>query len=411
MTGGGPRFRNGVDLTNDADTRGQLDNWQLFEPGDGLQRFLRHFSLMLVLLLIGMGVLARSRNSVQRQDADMLRRVCFNWLLPAFLLRHIWLCQLDTELYVVAVYSFVFHGLWCAASHRAAIFLEVSGSRQLLGWTMLMSQGTMNSFIYPLLLRHKNFGEKSLACAVLWDLGGNMWICQFALFAIAAHYSPRPTVLESELEDDLNAHRADESDGEESEGLLPDKATFSLSRSPDALAGSGAAAKALPPAWASLAPCIPPDVLKDAFRQPVLRGCLLGFALNCLGVPLPAMADGVLWAVGEPYKMVLYFLVGFYGDHRITSSDLSSLARALGVRYVISAVIIGLTVTLLPLAPMYRQTIILVVLSPTSSYLIHLVAEHGYSETLLRLTVCGGFVSTMLSTVSQHLLMGFYDPD
>ena len=40
------------------------------------------------------------------------------WPLPAFLLRHIWLCQLDSGLYAVAVWSFVFHGLWLGARNN-----------------------------------------------------------------------------------------------------------------------------------------------------------------------------------------------------------------------------------------------------------------------------------------------------
>lgn len=414
MTGDGPRFRHGVDLSQQPDTRGELDDWQLFYPGDSMHRLMRHFGLFLVLILMGLGFFTRTRGALPKQNADQLRRVCFQWLLPAFLLRHIWLCQLDSELYLVAAYSFVFHGLWCAASIRTAFALD-AGSRQLVGWTMLMSQGTMNSFIYPLLLRHKNFGEKSLACAVLWDIGGNMWICQFALFAIAAHYSPKGA--EKELEGDFNGPRGDELDGEENESLLSDKAPatglVALGVVPLAAFGTdmGELEGKFARTWASVAPCMPTSVLKDAFAQPVLRACILGFVLNLVAAPMPAVVDYILWLVGEPYKMVLYFLVGFYGDHRISSQDLSLLARALGARYACSAAIIGLTIAFMPIAPVYHQTIILVVLSPTSSYLIHLVAEHGYGESLLRLTVCGGFISTIVSTFSQHLLMGFYDPE
>merc|ERR1711957_930862 len=63
-----------------------------------------------------------------------------------------------------------------------------------------MVQGAMNSFLYPLLLKHDLFGERALACAVLWDLGGNMWICQFALFAVAAYF--RPEASDYEMVDD-----------------------------------------------------------------------------------------------------------------------------------------------------------------------------------------------------------------
>merc|ERR1712217_89027 len=154
---------------------------------------------------------------------------------------------------------------------------------------------------------------------------------------------------------------------------------------------------------------MPKTVLVDALKQPVLRCCVLGFLLNRIGIPLPAIGDTALWFVGEPYKMVLYFLVGFYGDHRINSLEASLLTRALGARYAISIVIIGLAFASLPVELLYRQTIVLVVLSPSSSYLIHLVAEHGYGESLLRLTVCGGFLSTIVSTFLQNFLLGLLD--
>ena len=81
------------------------------------------------------------------------------WSLPAFLLRHIWLCQLDSGVHVVAVWSFVFHGLWLGASAVVSSILE-SHDRQIRGWARQMSVGAMNSVLYPLLLRHPGFGER-----------------------------------------------------------------------------------------------------------------------------------------------------------------------------------------------------------------------------------------------------------
>lgn len=406
------RFEQGVDITQrnqEPDTKGELDSWQLFEPGDSFYRILQHLSVVTVLLLIGLGFLARSHGWLLRANAEHLRRLCFTWLLPAFLLRHIWLCQLDSQLYVIAAYSLLFHGFWCFASFKVATGFQL-GSRQLTGWTMLMSQGTMNSFIYPLLLSRDSFGEKALACAVLWDLGGNMWICQFALFAIAARFSP---LTEGDLEHNLRGRNEtvqlgdmhNEADEEETESLLSDKICDHGRENGNASAKD----LNLPLTWEALASFMPRSVLLDALRQPVLRCCVLGFLLNRVGISLPAVADNALWLVGEPYKIVLYFLIGFYGDYQISSQDRSLLARCLGARYAISIVIIGLAIALLPVDLMYRQTIVLVTLSPSSSYLIHLVAEHGYGESMLRLTVCGGFLCTIISTFAQNLLIGMFD--
>mmetsp|Transcript_82833 Transcript_82833/g.208640 ORF Transcript_82833/g.208640 Transcript_82833/m.208640 type:complete len:427 (+) Transcript_82833:86-1366(+) len=398
------RFRRGADLTAPAapDTRGELDDWELFEPGDFLERVIRKVSFLFVLIIIGSGALARVNGTLARERADSLRRVCFTCLLPAFLLRHIWLCQLDGQLYALAAWSFAFHGLWFALSVRASQALEPK-DRQMRGWTMLMSQGAMNSFLYPLLLGNENFGEKSLACAVIWDLSGNMWICQFALFAIAAYF--KPGALGDEPERELNDLDAEE----EGESLLS-KSKSREHGSDEKLHGGGAGkAASIQSSLQAIAEGVPREIIIDALQQPVLICCILGFVLNFFSVPLPAIADTPLWVIGEPYKIALYFLVGFYGDHRVGPNDINRMGRALGVRYAISASIILIVVAMLPFEQMYRYTVALALLSPTSSYLIHLVGEHGYGEGLLRLTVCSGFVSTLVSTIGQNMLMAVFN--
>ena len=56
-----------------------------------------------------------------------------SWPLPAFLLRHIWLCQPDSGLYAVAVWSFVFHGLWLEARAVVSSILEPRSTNTRLG--------------------------------------------------------------------------------------------------------------------------------------------------------------------------------------------------------------------------------------------------------------------------------------
>ena len=91
-----------------------------------------------------------------RQHLHCWRQTPPSWLLSAFALRHIWPYQLDSGLYAVAVWSFVFHGLWLGASAVMSPILEPH-DRQIRGWPMLMSVSAMNSF---LLLRHPGFGER-----------------------------------------------------------------------------------------------------------------------------------------------------------------------------------------------------------------------------------------------------------
>jgi len=276
-----------------------------------------------------------------------------------------------------ALWSFVLHGCWFNLSYKAACRLEPQNLPRR-GWTMLMTQGTMNSFLYPLLLRHTRFGERALATAVLWDLGGNMWICQLALFAIAAKHSPLQ-----------HSGLLAKSDGEK-EGALKNGGM-------------------MPGLVAFIDGIMPHKVLVDALRQPVLIACILGFVLNCIHAQQPNIVDATLCVLGEPYRLVLYFLVGFYGDHKLGAREIVSLLRTLSARYTIAVIMIVIVVTALPVELMQRQTIALVVLSPTSSYLIHLVAEHGYGDALMQLTVCGAFATTVVSTFVQHMLVAIFE--
>ena len=91
-----------------------------------------------------------------RQHLHCWRQTPPLWSLPASLLRDIWLCQLDSGVYAVALWSFVFHGLWLGASAVVSLILE-SDDRQIRGWARLLSVGAMNSVLYPLLLRHPGF--------------------------------------------------------------------------------------------------------------------------------------------------------------------------------------------------------------------------------------------------------------
>ena len=104
-----------------------------------------------------------------RQHLHCWRQTPPFWPLPAFLLRHIWLCQLDSDLYAVAVRSFVFHGLWLGASAVVNSILEPH-DRQIRGWARLMSVGAMNSVLYSLLLRHPGFGEHPTWARPRWVL-------------------------------------------------------------------------------------------------------------------------------------------------------------------------------------------------------------------------------------------------
>lgn len=385
------RFKKGIDLTKPVVE--EIDEYQLTGSFSGITwligLFFPHAALISMLLLIGAGVVCREYEAIPERNVDFVRQLCFKALLPAFLFRRIWLVPIDSSLYSVAAWSMGLHTMWFCCAYIAAA-KNIPQDPQLRGWSMLMSQGALLSFLYPVLLHNSHFGDRALACAVLWDLGGNMWICQGALFAVAAYFQPKSRGRRKGM--DTYDYDADELDGlgndydDYSNGLASldgKRSAFNLSPSQV-------------------------EALKTAITHPILVGCLCGLFFNLSSFPCPYLADKALEFVGEPYKVALYFLVGFYGDHKIDREGAGQVASVLITRYCISFLIIMTVWFLVPVDALVRQTLVVAILSPCSTLTIYLVKEHNYGENLMKNTVVCVFFSVLISTFCQHSLVAYF---
>lgn len=384
------RFKKGTDLTKQVVE--EIDEWQVTGSFSTVTWLIGlvfpHAALISMLLLIGGGVACREYDAVPERNIDFVRQLCFKALLPSFLFRRIWLVPIDSSLYGIAAWSLVLHIMWFCLTY------VVSGKTmphdpQLRGWSMLMSQGALLSFLYPVLLHNSHFGDRALACAVLWDLGGNMWIVQGALFAVAAYFEPKSRgKRRGGGYDDFDGLEADEMDGlgddydDYSNGLSSLNNSNQSGLNPSQVAA-----------------------IKAALTHPILLGCLTGLFFNLLSMPCPYVVDKLLELVGEPYKVALYFLVGFYGDHKLDREGAGLVATALGTRYAISIAMIMTVWFFVPVDALVRETIVLAILSPCSTLTIYLVAEHNYGEKLMKNTVCCVFFSVLFSTFCQHALV------
>eukprot|EP00931_Biecheleriopsis_adriatica_P079422 TRINITY_DN52817_c0_g1_i1.p1 TRINITY_DN52817_c0_g1~~TRINITY_DN52817_c0_g1_i1.p1 ORF type:complete len:374 (-),score=63.72 TRINITY_DN52817_c0_g1_i1:76-1197(-) len=343
-----------------------------------IEALLANSTLLSIFGLMGLGVLARRRKWLSVKRADGIRWACFEYLLPAVLLRNIWIAPVDVGLSGIA--------FWSAVVSVLRFFFLLSLSRVVepldkyrRGWLLLMTQGEMLALLYPLLLSTPHLAGRALACCILWDLGGNMWLCQGVLFGIAEHFfegaprRPRQS-LQVDADDVEAAVDADQAKKEQT-----------------------TAGNVLRVAW-------------SVATKPLLHYCFLAFMFNFLGIALPQVLDILLWVLSLPFKPGIYFVVGFYGAaHAISSSDLLEVLQVLLIRYS-AAMLLSIAVNCVIVEPLFSQTITLALFSPVTSNVIHIVAEQGSGDEQLKLTVCTGFASTVISTALQLSLLAWFSP-
>eukprot|EP00440_Ansanella_granifera_P046707 gb/GFBE01050582.1/.p1 GENE.gb/GFBE01050582.1/~~gb/GFBE01050582.1/.p1 ORF type:complete len:336 (+),score=58.96 gb/GFBE01050582.1/:1-1008(+) len=296
---------------------GLHESWILLEV------LLTNSTLLTIFGLMGLGAVARRRNWLTTKSADRIRWVCFEYLMPAVLLRNIWIAPVDVALSAVAVWSAIFHVLRFFVLLMLARLVQPR-HRQRQGWILLMTQGEMLALLYPLLLATPHLSERALACCILWDMGGNMWVCQGVLFGIADHYlegqpkgrnsgrllqvaalvAPSKTPSRS-----LQVEDNDVENGFDDERAKKEVSTFRNAKS---------------------AVC-------SVITKPLLIYCFIAFVFNFSGLALPQLLDSFLWALSLPFKPGIYFVVGFYGAaHALSMSDLLTVLQALSIRCLVS---------------------------------------------------------------------------
>lgn len=110
-----------------------------------------------------------------------LRAAIFTLMLPASLLRSTWTQTLEFELLELLLWSVAIHIAWVCCSYLLIITLFKHGwlpaSGPLPGWYLLTMSATSLGMPYAF-MGQGDFGERAIPSAVLYDLGGNTWLCQ-----------------------------------------------------------------------------------------------------------------------------------------------------------------------------------------------------------------------------------------
>ncbi|CAE7246681.1 unnamed protein product [Symbiodinium sp. KB8] len=367
------------------------------EPAEGpvgLSYELGHLaSLLLVVVLIGLGMAARHVAWFTVERSELLRYVTFKVLFPLYLLRQLWVINLSFGLVSLLPVSLAVHILWFFLSQQLSRFtpeasevMEKSGRpyATLVGWAVLMSQGENMAFTYPLIAEASL--PDGLAVAVMWDLGANVWLCQGLLWGVAAIYSPQVQA---------SAYAPIDQPGEGED--LPDMFLDDLKvRRLGFFAGLPAGAKDM--------------AMQAVISSVLLRACLVGIGLNLIQVPLPGILDDGLRYVGSLCKVMLYFLVGLYADFNLSANDFKFVVAVLSQRLLAQIILAVLVMIAIPMPSIVaRDVIVVTILSSGPSVLMHILAETGYGPHLVKLCVTGSLISTLLClTLQTALLVHFH---
>ena len=354
-------------------------------------------SLLLVLAYIVAGLLLRRASWMTTHRCELLRSFTFKVLFPIYLLRTLWSINFSLALAVVLPISLVFHILWFFLSQQLSSFTPEAKEVQnesgqphmcLAGWALLMAQGENMAFTYPLLAEAASPVE-SLASAMMWDLGANVWLCQGFLWGIATIYSPQVqagtyrAICEPDIEtEDLDIETTD---------LM--EATF----------------PALMQTWkTSWAAGTKEVAVKAVMDSILLRACLAGICLNLCRIPLPSILDAGLLQIGALCKAFLYLLVGLYADFNISVADCRFIAATLAQRFTAQFILAVLLFQFVPLPSIIcRNAIVVTIFSPGPSVLMHILAEVGYGEHLVKLCVTSSLFNTVLCLLIQNALLQY----
>jgi len=340
---------------------------------------LGRWASLLALGFIALGVLARRMPQVNSRS-EQIRYVTFKVLFPLYLLRTLWGISLNLGLAALLPISLSFHMLWFFLSQQLARLTPEAPEVQdasgrsftcLVGWVVLMCQGENMAFTYPLIADAASSPVESLASAMMWDLGANIWLCQGFLWGIAAVYSPK----------------------------VQDGAYAAVDCSEELEKSHKWSATALPAGTKEIA-------LNAVACSILLRACLAGLCLNFLNVSMPWIVDASLRQIGSLCKALLYFLVGLYADFSISIGDLRFIGVALSQRLLTQIALALLLVAILPVQSVTcRNAILVTIFSPGPSVLMHILAETGYGDHLVKLCATGSLFNTVLSMMIQTALL------
>jgi predicted permease len=304
-----------------------------------------------MFLCLGLGILVRMRYNMP-SFLSSVRTATFDIFLPIYIFRSMWIVKVNMDLAKVAVYSLATHAVAALVWHH--IFKKVH-DRQKRAWLNMSTQGCILSFLYS--SAEAKFGPNATAVCLLWDLFGNFIVCQGYLFGIASVFAAKDTLS-----------------------------------SPQPFAQQ---AKVL---------------TKSILVQPILLAFLAGLALNLAAVPCSTVINVSLELTGSLFRPLMYLVLGLLCSFDILRdrAAVSTVMKALALRYALGCVLALLIYNLAPLEYTVRATISLALLAPASSIPIYLAAEYKYAPRYAAMSALLTSISVLVSFAAQQTLLAWF---
>ena len=373
--------------------------------------------LLSLVNFILLGYCIRTFFGWTKASSTRFRRLTFNFLLPIYVFRNMWVAHVDSSMVSIAKVSFFIHVL--QAFFWAILYRNVRDT-QMRGWLQMISQGCLTSFFYSNLQSHPAFGGQAVAVCLMFDVGGNTPCAQGLLWGLGAYFAPAKegdmgsvdfrTAFSSPLivsSTGIRRVRDVEAPWERLSAVNPsmrleNKAHFENFES-DSLLGRQRNTQEMgeiSKSWVKL--------ISAVLYQPVLPAFILGLCLSTYDVGCPSGPDMIMETVGLFFKPCLYFLIGLYSEFITDVEQMKIILTSLGLRYLFSGFVALIVWLWLPFGALERTTMALSLLSPVSTMTMYLTAEYQYPQQYITMSAALTTISVFLSFVIQEVVMRSY---
>lgn len=350
-----------------------------------------HLDFVSNLLIVFVSFVFRKLDLLKEEHIPGLRAAAFNFALPALMLGLLWQTVITMEIARVLFVS----AATCTLSTIIACVLSRFAHPMNRGLYGMALTGNAIPFVYPVLLNSDKFGLASVAVAIMWDLGGNMWV-NFVYYAfIGERYAPPAETL----------YQADKLTSVVTSASGPSTRPRSRSNSHVApepegigasnLAGDAESGRGLPVSMCAVDPVQVLDALPSGkgassgaqwkkilavlAKNVTLWSCALGLLLNALKVPFFVLPGRSLNVLGSAFAPLLYSLVGANLRFDLGLASYGLVVRVLMARWSVSLAMAGL-VLYLPwgLEEQLKSVLVLCLAAPLPSMFVMYTGLFGY---------------------------------
>eukprot|EP00929_Paragymnodinium_shiwhaense_P022767 TRINITY_DN14447_c0_g1_i1.p1 TRINITY_DN14447_c0_g1~~TRINITY_DN14447_c0_g1_i1.p1 ORF type:complete len:446 (-),score=66.06 TRINITY_DN14447_c0_g1_i1:302-1501(-) len=384
------------------------------------KRFAHGFMIMfLAVVLKHLGI-------VKTADAPSISKVTFNLIFPALLFSGVAAIDLSPELVWVAATSTLFHATIVLVVY--VLCKRCTTEDGMRGQWMFTLQGYNGGLAYPFLLASEGLRHTVFPRFVAWDLAGNSMICFGINLVIAMSFAPAKSIADDDSPsapaspsgDAMLASVDKVSDGSSARPSQDIEKNGDCSPSPtpqsvgmhqieDALAmegGGGTESRFTKRYGGKLSLSQDTqrrlDVAKTATKAIMknlpLVAQLLGLSLKLMGVAVPRYALDFLEAVGQPFALLLFFLIGLKVEWALIKPHVYTAGRMLLSKYALYGIVGGL----FSLSPTLKDTLsqqmlLFACCCPVGGITMSYALDYGYRSSLqAALLVTSNIVSFMI---------------